>query len=110
MQADDRAPAGSSPEWWHYNAQKHLLTIEVHVQPGARRTEIVGDHGGRLKLRLAAPPVDGAANRALTEFLAGCFGVPRSDVAVIRGTTSRIKTVSVTAMTPPSPDSLRASS
>ena len=110
MRADERTTAGSSPEWWHYNARKHVLTIEVHVQPGARRTEIVGDHGGRLKLRLAAPPVDGAANRALTEFLAWRFGVPRNDVTVIRGTTSRIKTVSVSAMTPPSPDSLRASS
>lgn len=84
-----------------------MLTIDVHVQPGARRTEIVGDHGGRLKLRLAAPPVDGAANRALTAFLAERLAVPRGSVTVIRGMTSRLKTISVATMSPPSPDVLR---
>lgn len=69
--------------------------LELHVQPGARRTEIAGLHGGRLKIRLAARAVDGAANQALVEFLAKEFQVRRQDIGIESGVTSRHKRVSV---------------
>lgn len=69
------------------------LVLDLHVQPGAKRTEFAGEHGGRIKVRLAAPPVDGKANRALVEFLAAHYGVARSSVTIESGLSSRQKTV-----------------
>lgn len=65
------------------------------MQPGAARTAVAGTHGGRLKLRLAARAVDGAANAALVEFLAARFGVPKRDVAILAGHHARAKRVVV---------------
>jgi len=69
--------------------------IELHVQPGARSTGFAGMHGERVKLRLAAPAVDNKANRALVEFLAEAFGVPRRNVTIEAGASSRRKTVAI---------------
>ncbi len=69
------------------------VVLELHVQPGAKRTEFAGTHGGRTKIRLAAPPVDGKANAALIEFLAGHYGVPRRNVSIEAGLGSRQKRV-----------------
>ena len=69
------------------------LRITVHVQPRARRTEVVGRHGDALKVRLSAPPVDGAANDALVELLAGTFGIPGRAVTIVAGAGSRTKLV-----------------
>jgi hypothetical protein len=69
--------------------------IVVHVQPRARRTEVAGLHGDAVKLRLAAPPVDGAANEELVRFVAERLGVARSAVRVAAGETSRRKTIEV---------------
>ena len=75
------------------------LVLSLHVQPGAKRTEVAGVHGdgadARLKIRLAAPPVDGKANAELVRFLAEAFGVPQRSVALERGEASRQKTVRV---------------
>ena len=71
------------------------LVLAVHVQPGAKRTEYVGPHGDRAKIRLAAPPVDGKANQALIAWVATQFGVRKRDVSIIRGLASRQKVVSV---------------
>lgn len=71
------------------------LVLELLVQPGARRTRAVGEHGGRLKIQVAAPPVGGAANQAVAAFLAEALGVRPRDVAVLRGRTGRRKTVRV---------------
>lgn len=71
------------------------VRIPVRAQPRASRDEIVGEHGGALKVRLAAPPVDGAANRALIRLLAKRVGVPASAVSVVAGGTSRNKVVEV---------------
>ena len=71
------------------------LTIHVHAQPGAKRTEIAGLHGDCLKLRLASPPVDGKANECLIGFLAERLGVKRAQVTITRGLSSRRKTVHV---------------
>jgi uncharacterized protein len=72
------------------------VILEVLVQPRASRTRVVGEHDGRLKIQLAAPPVDGEANEALIAFLAHALGVRRSDVAIERGDTGRRKTVRIT--------------
>jgi uncharacterized protein (TIGR00251 family) len=79
--------------------EDEALVLMLHVQPGAKRTEIAGAHGEgmqtRLKIRLAAPPVDGRANAELLRYLADAFGVPLRQVALLRGETSRQKTVRV---------------
>jgi uncharacterized protein (TIGR00251 family) len=74
-------------------------TIIVHVVPRAKVTEVAGWHGDAIRIRLAAPPVDGAANEELVRFLAERLGVPRSAVAIVRGSTARRKTVSVHGVT-----------
>jgi uncharacterized protein (TIGR00251 family) len=71
------------------------VILELHVQPGAKRSEFAGEHGGRIKLRLAAPAVEGKANEALVEFLAAYFGVPKRCVRIVAGLKSRQKRVSV---------------
>ncbi len=65
------------------------------MQPGAKRTEVAGLHGGALKVRLAAPPAEGRANEALVEFIAKAFGVARRDVALVGGEKSREKRLEV---------------
>ena len=69
------------------------MILELHVQPGAARSEFAGRHGERIKVRLAAPPVEGKANAALIEFLAAHFGVPRRNVRIAAGLKSRRKRV-----------------
>ncbi|HJS75863.1 MAG TPA: DUF167 domain-containing protein [Burkholderiales bacterium] len=71
------------------------MILELHVQPGASRTELAGKHGERLKVRLQARAVDGKANDALIEFLAGHFGVPRRNVRIVSGLKSRQKRVQI---------------
>lgn len=65
------------------------------MQPGAKRSEFAGHHGERIKLRLAAPPVEGKANAALIEFLATYFDVPRRNVRIVSGLKSRSKRVAI---------------
>ncbi len=72
-----------------------VLLLTVHVQPGAKTTACAGVHGDALKIRLHAPPVDGKANQALIAWLAKTLGCPQSAIALIRGQTSRRKTLSI---------------
>lgn len=72
-----------------------LLWLVLHVQPGARRDEVVGPLGDRLKVRVAAPPVEGAANARLTRLLAAELAVPPSRVEVMSGHGARQKRVRV---------------
>ena len=74
------------------------VEILVHVQPRASRTKIVGEHGGRLKVALAAPPVDGAANDELLRFLAETLGLAKRDVELLQGATGRQKLVRVVGL------------
>ena len=76
-----------------------VIRVGVHVQPRASRSEIVGVHGAALKVRLQAPPVDGAANEALVRLLADLLEVPRRSVQVVAGATSRAKTVEIEGTT-----------
>jgi len=75
------------------------VLVEVHVVPRASRTAIVGTHDGRVKVSLAAPPVDGAANAALVAFFAKALGRPKRDVELTRGETSRKKTLAIRGVT-----------
>lgn len=75
------------------------IRVQVHVQPRASRSEVVGTHGAALKVRLLAPPVDGAANEALVALLADRLGVPRRAVRIVQGATSRAKTVEIQGTT-----------
>ena len=69
--------------------------ISIYVQPRASKTMIAGMHDGCVKVRLAAPPVDGAANAALIEFVAERLNLARSYVRIVSGQTSRRKVVEV---------------
>jgi uncharacterized protein (TIGR00251 family) len=73
--------------------------LELLVQPRASRSRVVGEHGGRLKIQLAAPPVDGEANAALLLFLADALHVKRADVVLLAGETGRRKRVRVAGLT-----------
>jgi uncharacterized protein (TIGR00251 family) len=75
------------------------IRVHVHVQPRASRSEVVGLHGAALKVRLHAPPVDGAANDALVALLAERLDIPRRDVRIVQGATSRAKVVEITGTT-----------
>lgn len=80
------------------SAQKPgVLQLTVHVQPGAKTTSCAGIHGDALKIRLAAPPVDGKANQALIVWLAQTLGCPQNRIELIRGQTSRRKTLIIDA-------------
>lgn len=79
----------NTADWYRWDGED--LILEVHVQPGARREELAGEHGGRLKVRIKAPPVEGKANRGLIRFLAAQFGVAPRDIALLRGETGRDK-------------------
>lgn len=67
------------------------IRVSVYIQPRAKRTEVAGRHGSDLKIRIAAPPVDHAANEALLAFVAQRLGVPQRNVRLIAGVTSRRK-------------------
>ena len=71
------------------------MILELHVQPGASRSEFAGKHGERIKIRLAARAVDGKANEALVEFLAEHYRVPRRNVRIVAGLKSRQKRVQI---------------
>lgn len=75
------------------------VVLTLHIQPGAKKTEIVGLHGEALKIRLAAPPVDGKANAALIAFIAAKVGAGRTAVELLSGETSRAKRVRIAGMT-----------
>lgn len=75
------------------------VELVVLVQPRASRTKVVGEHDGRLKIALAAPPVDGEANAALVEFLSDTLKVRKAEITLLDGDTSRRKRLSVRGVT-----------
>lgn len=79
-------------------AQDNSITFAVRVQPRASQSGITGEFAGALKLRLAAPPVDGAANEELVRWLAKFFDVARAQVTLISGTTSKQKIIRVSGV------------
>lgn len=83
--------------WLHEDGADVVLAL--HIQPGAKRSEVVGQHGDALKIRLAAPPVDGKANAALVAFLAARLGVPKARIELVAGQSSRAKRVRIAGVT-----------
>ena len=94
-----RRPAKRAPRRGGAAYAPSVAEIDVRVIPRARRDEVGGERGGRLVVRLTAPPVDGAANAALCRFVARCAGVPARRVSIVRGQTSRDKVVRVEGLT-----------
>ncbi len=80
--------------WYRKTAAGWLLSI--HAQPGAKKSAVAGLHGDALKIRVAAPPVEGKANDALTAFVAKSLGLPKRAVSLVKGDASREKLLLVT--------------
>lgn len=87
-----------APPSWLIVRNSDVL-IDVHAHPGAKRSAIVGEHGGRLKIAIASPPVDGKANSALIAFLAKTLSVSKSTIEIVNGETSRQKRFLIKQMT-----------
>jgi uncharacterized protein (TIGR00251 family) len=84
----------------NYSEKDGILTFRVQVVARASRSEIVGEHDGALRVRIAAPPVDGAANDELVRLLARAFGVSRRAIAITGGHTSKLKVIGGTGLSP----------
>jgi uncharacterized protein len=74
-----------------YDVERDAVVLRVHVQPGAGRSAVVGRHGTSLKVRVAAPPVDGRANEAAVALIAETLGVKEGGVELVSGQRSRLK-------------------
>ncbi len=81
------------PPWLHEHGEDVLL--DVLVSPKSARSRIVGEHDGRLKIQVTAPPVDGRANDALVRFIAAALDISRVQVEVVGGHSNRRKTIRV---------------
>ncbi|MBI5781750.1 MAG: YggU family protein [Rhodocyclales bacterium] len=80
--------------------EREAVVLALHVQPGAKRSQWAGRHGEALKLRVAAPAVEGKANEALVRFLAEFCGVPRAAIEIVQGETGRAKRVRIATSDP----------
>lgn len=78
-----------------YSIRDEQLIFRVQVVPRASRSEVAGEHNGALRIRVAAPPVDGAANKDVIQLLAKSFGVSRNAVRILSGHNGRTKQVSI---------------
>ncbi len=83
-------------ETW-YQKTDNIITLTLYIQPRAKHNEIVGMHGNSLKIKLATPPIEGCANKALISYIAALFKVPLSQITLKRGTKSRHKIIEVHA-------------
>jgi uncharacterized protein (TIGR00251 family) len=83
------------PRPWRRVGADGSITLTIHAQPGAKKTEVAGVHGDCLKIRLAAPAVEGKANDELLRFLAQAFRVPQRNVTFVRGEAGRRKTLRI---------------
>jgi uncharacterized protein (TIGR00251 family) len=78
---------------------KGQVIFEVHVVPRSSRSEVVGEHNGALRVRIAAPPVDGAANEELIRIMAKTFDVSRSAVKIVSGHGGKLKQIGIEGST-----------
>jgi uncharacterized protein (TIGR00251 family) len=78
-----------------YSVCEGSIVFEVRVIPRSSKSEIIGEHNGALKVKLASPPVEGAANDELIKVIAKAFRVPKSGVEIVSGRSSRTKKVSI---------------
>ena len=78
---------------------ENYINIQVQIQLRSSKDQIIGIHNGRLKIKISAPPVDGKANQNLIEFIAKALGVSKSKVEILKGHTSKLKTLKVSGIT-----------
>ncbi len=83
----------------NFTEKNNEIIFSARIIPRASKSEIVGEHDHALKVRIAAPPVDGAANAELIKLLAKTFGVSKSQVEILGGQTSKIKQIKITDLT-----------
>jgi uncharacterized protein len=76
------------------------IILNLHIQPRASKNEVCGIRENAVRIRLTSPPVDGAANKLCREFLADLLKVPKSDVEIISGESSRHKRIRITSANP----------
>lgn len=84
---------------WYRLGSDGRISLTLHIQPGAKKTASAGRHGDALKIRLAAPPVDGKANAALIDYLADRLGRPKAAITLRSGLSSRRKIIEVEGST-----------
>jgi len=77
---------------------ENSLNIQVQIQPGSSKDQIISLHNGRLKIKISAPPVDGKANQNLIEFIAKALGVSKSKIEIVKGRTSKLKTLKISGI------------
>lgn len=82
-----------------FTADEGAITFTVRAQPRATKSVVIGEVEGALKLKLAAPPVDGAANEELIRFLAKLFAVPRRHISILSGATAKTKIIRMAGLT-----------
>lgn len=82
-----------------YTAKDNGITFTVRVQPRASQSKIVGEIEGSLKVKIAAPPVDGEANEELIRFLSKWFEVPKRQIEIISGETAKNKIIRIHGLT-----------
>ena len=83
-----------------FTEKDDAIAFDVRVVPRSSKSEIIGEYDGALKIRLASPPVDGAANAELIKLLAKSFGVSKGEVEIVSGLTSKSKCVLISGATP----------
>ena len=83
--------------WYKYNHDE--LIINVYLQPGAKKNELLGLYNNALKIRLNVPPIEGRANKALIKLIAELFHVPIRQVALVRGQQSKHKVLTIKGST-----------
>ena len=87
------------PVWLKEDSgQPNTYVLALYCQPGAKKTEVQGEHDGRLKIRLAAPPVEGKANEALVFWISKQLHISRTSVELLAGDLSRLKRVRVSGV------------
>lgn len=94
--------------WRRHDAQKRRIVLQVHLQPNAASTGVVGLHGDAVKIRIAAPAVEDRANRALVAFLEEALQLRAAQIAIRRGTRGRRKVVELSDADPGLPARLDA--
>ncbi|MGH8677764.1 MAG: DUF167 domain-containing protein [Burkholderiales bacterium] len=81
--------------WYRYDPKRDILTLSLHIQPSARRSEFAGRYGASLKLRIRAPAVDHKANSLLIDFLRNKLDLPARSVMITKGQYGRAKTIEI---------------
>jgi hypothetical protein len=76
------------------------VRFEVKVQPRSSKNQVAGEQEGALKIKLTAPPVDGEANQALIAYLSDCFKVPKKNISLLKGDSSRHKLLEIIGVGP----------